>query len=492
MRFIGLVAASLSALVAVGAQDAANAQETVAEEAMAEGAVPMPRPVSMLSEDEAAEDGLLSAEALDELVAPVALYPDALLTQVMVGSTYPLDIVKADRWVTASLELPDTERAAAAELEPWDASVQVLAAGFPTIVNKMATEIEWTEQLGDALIVQTDDVLDAIQRMRARAQATGFLESNEAQTVEVANDNISIAPANPEVVYVPTYDPQVVYYSQPTGAPVIYEDNWDDALMAGVIGFGFGMLVDDIFDDDDDWDDYWDHNHHHNHIDWDDGDIYARPDRGDINIDGDVNIGTGDRIDIDRDQIGNIDRDRIGNIDRDRVTTLPGRDDGAWRPTDDQRGQARDKVAAREGGGRAQTLPAGGDRAQARDRIEARGGGAAAGSLERPFAGGVQAPPRAQTRDTALSAGQGGARDANRASNRGASSHQHVNMRQEAQRPAQIRQPSSRPAQARAPSRKPSAHNSSFQRQSGGAGRAQASSNRGRQSGGGRGGGGRR
>jgi hypothetical protein len=475
MRCKGWAAAGLAAVSFVGISGGALGQEPA----------PMPRPVSMTAEAETPGDGLLGPEELDALVGPVALYPDALLTQVMVAATYPLDIIKADRWVSESTAIPDAERVAAAEAEPWDPSVQMLAAGFPTVVTKMAEEIDWTEQLGNALIAQTDDVLDAVQRQRARAQATGFLASNEAQTVAVTDDNISIAPANPEVVYVPAYDPEVVYYSEPTGPAVIYEDSWDDTLMSGAIGFGFGLLVGEIFDDDDDWDNYWDDDW--NHIDWDDGDIY--PSRPGIDIDGDVNIDRGD-INIDRDEI-NIDRDRIGNIDRDRVTTLPARGEGAWRPSNDQRDQAREKLASREGGGRVQTLPAGGDRAEARARIEARGGGAAAGSLERPFAGGVQAPRRAQTRDSALSAGQGGARDANRASNRGASSHQRVDMRQEVQRPAQVRQPSSRPAQARAPSQRASAGNSSFQRQSGGADRARASSNRGRQSSGGRSGGGR-
>ncbi len=441
----------------------------------------MPRPASMTTKAEVPGDGLLGPEELDALVGPIALYPDALLTQVMVASTYPLDIVKADRWVSDSTEIPDAERVAAAETQPWDPSVQMLAAGFPTVVTKMAEEIDWTEQLGNALIAQTDDVLDAVQRQRARAQATGFLASNEAQTVEVANDNISIAPTDPGVVYVPAYDPEVVYYSEPTSPAVIYEDNWDESLMAGAIGFGFGLLVGEIFDDDDHWDDYWDDDWHH--IDWDDGYIYPGRPGVDIDIDGDVNI---DRGDI------NIDRDRIGDIDRDRVTTLPA-GDGAWRPTTDQRDQARQKLAAREGGGRVQTLPAEtGARADARARIEARSGGAAAGSLERPFAGGVQAPPWAQTRETALSPGQGSARDANRAASRGSNSIQRLDMRQEVQRPAQVRQPSSRPSQARAPSQRPSAGNSAFQRQSGGGDRARASSNRGRSSAGGRSGGGRR
>ena len=201
-----------------------------------------------------AEEGLLSADALDDLVAPVALYPDSLLTQVLVAATYPLDVMKADRFLEDNADLPDQERADLVDLEEWDESVRVLAAGFPDVLARMADDIDWTEELGDAMLAQTDDLLDAVQRLRAQAEAAGNLESNEAQTVEVEGDSISIAPADPQVVYVPAYDPQTVYTTPVTQPTVVYDDpgvSWGSVLTTGAIAFGSALLVDEIFDDDD-------------------------------------------------------------------------------------------------------------------------------------------------------------------------------------------------------------------------------------------------
>lgn len=109
-----------------------------------------------------AEAPALSAEALDALVAPVALYPDALLAQVLVAATYPLEVVKAARWTAANAAEAGDARAEAAQSEGWDAGMAVLAAGFPSVVERMADEIEWTEGLGDAVVAQTEDVMDAV------------------------------------------------------------------------------------------------------------------------------------------------------------------------------------------------------------------------------------------------------------------------------------------------------------------------------------------
>ncbi len=114
--------------------------------------------------DEAPPEDVYTEEELDDLVAPVALYPDALLAQVLVAATYPLDVVKAQRWAGENKDLAADKRADATEAEGWDPSIAVLAAGFPTVLERMAKEIDWTEQLGDAMIVQDGDVLDAVQR----------------------------------------------------------------------------------------------------------------------------------------------------------------------------------------------------------------------------------------------------------------------------------------------------------------------------------------
>jgi hypothetical protein len=342
------------------------------------------------------DSALLDEVALDNLVAPVALYPDALLAQVLVAATYPLEVVKADRWVTENDALEGDARVEAADGEGWDPAVAVLAAGFPDLVQRMAADLNHTETLGNAVLAQTDDVMDAVQRQRARAAELGNLESNQAQTVTVEGDSISIAPADPEVVYVPAYDPNLAYTQAASAAPVVVTDPDDDSyssgdlLATGVIAFGAGMLVNEIFDDDDDWDDYW---RGPPRIDWNDGNFYPRPG---VNIDGDVNI------DVDR-----------GNLDLDRGP--------AFRPDRDRADNARDKIAERRDGNRPATRPArDGSRDAARERLAERtggGGGAAATLRERAGNGGGGA---AALRERAGSGGGGAAalRERTRESNR--------------------------------------------------------------------------
>ena len=274
-------------------------------------------------------EGPLTPAELDTLFGPVALFPDQVLTPVLVAVTFPLDVVKAGRFVEGAADLSDQERAAQAADKPWDDSVRELAAGFPDLVTRMSDNIDWTEQAGEAVVAQTDEVLAAIQRLRTKAQENGYLVDNEAQKVEEVNDKIVISPASPGVVYVPTYDAQVVYTTPVVGPPVyhygygygygyVYDDDWDDALVAGGIILGGAVILDEIFDDDD-WDG-WDSD---DDIDWDRGDITI--DRGDVDIDidrGDINIGDGDRASIgdgDRPQIGDGDRISIGDSDRTQV-----------------------------------------------------------------------------------------------------------------------------------------------------------------------------
>jgi hypothetical protein len=223
-----------------------------------------------------------SEEELNDLVAPVALYPDALLAQVLVASTFPLQIVKADRILDRSEEMSDDELAAAVEAQDWDPSVLVLLSGFPTVVQRMADDLEQTEQLGLAMAQQDQDVLAAVQRMRARAEDTGYLEDNAAQVVEHRGDYVAIEPADPDVIYVPRYDPGVAFTSPPTRQPVIAPSTGTslmrDPLVAGAIAFGSALLIDQLFGDDDEdddgWDDYW---HRARPIDWGARQIYPRP-----------------------------------------------------------------------------------------------------------------------------------------------------------------------------------------------------------------------
>ena len=326
-----------------------------------EAAPPPPRPASL---EQALAAG--SDEELDALVAPVALYPDALLAQVLVAATYPLDVVKADRWLAENAALGEKERADAAEGEDWDPSVQMLAGGFPDVIRQLAADLDATEALGDAVLAETDRVLDAVQRMRARAAAAGNLESNEAQVVETTDEAITIAPADPEVVYVPQYDPATAYVPY-TGTTT------GTLLTTGAVAFGTAMLFDEVFDDDDDWDDYW---YGSPAFDWDDDAFYP----GGVDIEGDVNINNIDRDDI-RGGIDDADidraevRERIDASDRIGDRDGSGRERaGAWQASPERREAAQQRIAAREAG----DAPRG-----AEDKLRARSGdGGARAKLE--------------------------------------------------------------------------------------------------------------
>jgi hypothetical protein len=157
---------------------------------------------------------LLSPEQLDNLVAPVALYPDQLLSQVLAASTYPLEIVEAQQWLQRNGNLPGTQLMDAAKQQNWDPSVQAMVA-FPDAMALLTRDVQWTTALGNAFLAQQADVMNAIQEMRARAQNNGRLVNTPQQTVTTqAQDGqsaIAIQPANPQVMYVPSYNPDYVW-----------------------------------------------------------------------------------------------------------------------------------------------------------------------------------------------------------------------------------------------------------------------------------------
>jgi len=161
---------------------------------------------------------LLPADQLDSLVAPIALYPDPLLSQTLVASTYPLEVIQLQQWLAQHKDLKGKALAEAVEKQDWDPSIQGLAA-LPDVVKLLSENIKWTTDLGNAFLAQQSDVMDAVQRMRKKAQDAGTLKSSEQQKVEVktveSKQVIVVEQANPEVVYVPSYNPTVVY-----GAPV--------------------------------------------------------------------------------------------------------------------------------------------------------------------------------------------------------------------------------------------------------------------------------
>ena len=183
-------------------------------------------------------------DQLDSLVSPIALYPDPLLAQTLAASTYPVEVIQLQQWVKKNPGLKDQALADAIAKQPWDPSIQGLAP-FPDVVEKLAENIQWTSDLGNAFLAQQADVMAAVQRMRAKAQGTGTLKTSaqqkvETQTVEGGQQAIVIQPADPSVVYVPSYDPATVY-----GAPAYpYPQVTYPGYVAGAaLSFGTGLAL---------------------------------------------------------------------------------------------------------------------------------------------------------------------------------------------------------------------------------------------------------
>lgn len=152
----------------------------------------------------------LNADQLEQLVAPIALYPDNLIAMVLAASTYPTQVIEADHWRQAQGNAPADQIATEAEAQQWDASVKALTA-FPQVLEQMDQNLQWTTALGNAYFNQPQDVMEAVQVMRQRAQAAGNLQSTPQETVGYYQGNIALYPASPQVVYVPTYNPWTVY-----------------------------------------------------------------------------------------------------------------------------------------------------------------------------------------------------------------------------------------------------------------------------------------
>ncbi len=199
------------------------------------------------SPSQAASNQTLKAEELDQLTAPIALYPDALLANVLMASTYPLEVVEADRWAKANKALKGDKLKTEADKQRWDDSVKQLVA-TASVLDMMSKQLEWTQKLGDAVLAQQADVMDSVQRLRSRAQAEKKLTTTKQQTVSVKTENnkqvVVIEPAEPNTVYVPYYDPATVYGAWPYPAyPPYSYPPYGGYLAGGVIGFGVGVAV---------------------------------------------------------------------------------------------------------------------------------------------------------------------------------------------------------------------------------------------------------
>jgi hypothetical protein len=193
-------------------------------------------PVSGMQE---APPANVPAADIDAIVAPIALYPDALVAQILAGATYPDQITEADKWLKSNANLKGDALMQAVNQQPWDPSVKALTE-FPSVLDNMANNLSWTSALGDVSYNQQADVMAAIQRLRKQAKDAGNLKSTSQMTVvQQSPQTIVIQPANPQVVYVPTYNPTVVY-----GTPYYPPGYSTGAMVAtGLISFGVGMAV---------------------------------------------------------------------------------------------------------------------------------------------------------------------------------------------------------------------------------------------------------
>lgn len=181
----------------------------------------------------------LSSAQLQSLVSSIALYPDSLLSMMLMASTYPLEVAEAYNWLEANKSLSRTQIQNAMKSQTWDNSIKSLVL-FPQALTLMGTKLGWTQQLGNAYLAQPKQVMDAVQALRSKAKQAGNLKTNDQVNVSTEQSNIIIAPANPQVIYVPQYNPTVVYggWPYPAYPPApVYNPAW------GLVTFGAGLAI---------------------------------------------------------------------------------------------------------------------------------------------------------------------------------------------------------------------------------------------------------
>lgn len=353
------------------------------------------KPAAAPADQEAAS---LSADQLDSLVAPIALYPDPLLAQVLAASTYPLELVQLQQWLEKNKTLKDKALVDAVQKQPWDPSVQAMAA-LPDVVKRLVDDIQWVADLGNAFLAQESDVLDAVQRMRAKAKEKGNLKSNEQMKVETkvveSKQVIVVEQANPQVVYVPTYDPVVVYGAPVYPYPPIYYPPPGYYAAGMAISFGVGLAMGAA------WGGGWGYN-----TGWNGG-------NNNININHNNNF------------VNNSNRQNINN----RPSQQPSRGGGAgggnsWQHNPQHRGGTPygNKATANKYGGAARGASAsdrqanarqqqarqqGGDRQQASTRDRGSAGAGAGGARQQPSSGN-RAGGGDRVGDRQVSSGSGG------------------------------------------------------------------------------------
>jgi Protein of unknown function (DUF3300) len=198
-------------------------------------------PPAMLAQ-QAEQTAVFKPEELEQILAPIALHPDSLVSQILMASTYPLEVVQAERWAKQNASLKGDALTAALEKQDWEPSVKSLV-NFPQVLTMMSEKLDWTQKLGDAFLADQKKVLDTIQSLRAKAQASGNLQTTKEQTVIVEEKIIKIEPANPQVVYVPTYNPTVVYGAWPYPAYPPYSYYPPGYLASSMFAFGAGVAM---------------------------------------------------------------------------------------------------------------------------------------------------------------------------------------------------------------------------------------------------------
>jgi hypothetical protein len=306
----------------------------------------------------------LSPDQLDSLVAPIALYPDPLLAQVLAASTYPLELVQLQQWLEKNKTLKDKALADAVQKQPWDPSIQAMAA-LPDVVKRLVDDIQWTDELGNAFLAQQDDVMGAVQRMRAKAQEKGNLKSNEQMKVEtrvVENKQVIVVEqSNPQVVYVPSYDPVVVYGPPAYPYPPIYYPPPGYYAAGMAISFGVGLAMGAA------WGGGWGYN-----CGWGGG-------NNNININNNNNF------------INNSNRQNVGNGNRPSQQPSRGGRGNSWQHNPQHRGGApySNRGTANKYGGTARGASVSDRQANARrQQGRQQGGRQQAGTMDRGGAGG--------------------------------------------------------------------------------------------------------
>jgi uncharacterized membrane protein YgcG len=238
---VGVLSSAL--LLATWPQNASAAQDPASQDP-AQSAQQAPQQQGAPQAAQAPQHVPQTPDQLQQLVAPIALYPDSLVAQILAASTFPEQVVEADRWVQAHPDLKGDALGQAVDQQPWDPSVKALTA-FPSVLGNMDKNLSWTSSLGDAYYNQEQDVMDAIQVMRQKAEQAGNLKSTPQQTVTTQGSTVVIQPADPQIVYVPAYNPWLVY-GGPIGPwpgwypyPGIW---WGGPYLSFGVGFGIGFF----------------------------------------------------------------------------------------------------------------------------------------------------------------------------------------------------------------------------------------------------------